>query len=410
MKLTIVGGVYFERCIEPRWDKLFGSAGRAAASIAGRKADTTVVCTLAEKDFEDGHTLAAEFKFKLEPIAAPTSVHFDYVYALATPRIYPAPETLTANRVSFAVEAENVLRYGMMEAAPKVTAKAAVYDPQSAFSPERFSANGSSAERLAIVLNRYEGRSMTGKESPDDICAAMMDGERAEVVVLKDGVNGCFVSRKGKSIEQVRPYPTKQVFKIGSGDIFSSNFTYAYLIEGADAVEAATAASRAVAHYVSQRYSPTPQNITEDDLKAWLLPDLATLGTKRPQKYDVYLAGPFFDLAQLWLIHEARFQLRDMGLKVFSPYNDVGLGEASLVVPQDIEGLKNSSLLFCCLDGLDSGTIFEIGYARANGIPCIYYSRNETSDSLKMLDGTNCLGFSDFSSALYATGWYAKSK
>lgn len=410
MKLTIVGGLYFERCIEPRWDKLFGSAGRAAASIARRKAETTVICTLAEKDFEGGHTLAAEFRFKLEPIAAKSSVYFDYMYALATPRIYPAPETLMANRVFLKVDADNVLRYGMIEASPKVTTKTAVYDPQSAFSPEKFSANGSSAEHLAIVLNRYEGRSMTGKDTAEDICAALMEEERAEVVILKDGVNGCFVARKGKSIEQVRPYPTKLVFKIGSGDIFSSNFTYSYLIDGADAVEAATAASRAVAHYVSQRYSPTPQGITEEEMKDWLLPDLATLGIKRPQKYDIYIAGPFFDLSQLWLIHEARFQLREMGLRVFSPYHDVGLGEASLVVPQDIEGLKNSSLLFCCLDGLDSGTIFEIGYARANDIPCIYYSRSETSDSLKMLDGTHCLGFNDFSSALYAAGWYAKSK
>ena len=408
MNLLIVGGVYFERCIEPRWEKLFGSAGRAAASIAQRNAQIKVVCTLAVTDFEEGYTLAAEFKFELQPLAAPASVHFDYTYALATPRIDPAPETLATNRFSFEVEGDNILRYGMMEASPRVKARAAVYDPQSAFLPERFTANGSSAERLSIVLNRYEGRAMTHKDDPGEICEVLMEQEKAEVIVLKDGVNGCYVARKGKAIHQIRPYPTKKVFKIGSGDIFSSNFTYAYLVDGLDAIEAATTASRAVAHYVSQQFSPTPQTISDNDITGWLLPELGTLGTKKERKYDVYLAGPFFDLPQLWLIHEARFQLLDMGLKVFSPYHDVGVGEAAIVVPADIEGIKNSAILFGCLDGLDSGTVFELGYARALDMPCIYYSKNETVDSLKMLDGTHCLYFNDFSSALYAVGWYAR--
>src|SRR3546814_8104813 len=31
--LSIVGGFYIERCIEPQWDEIFGSGGRAAAAI-----------------------------------------------------------------------------------------------------------------------------------------------------------------------------------------------------------------------------------------------------------------------------------------------------------------------------------------------------------------------------------------
>lgn len=33
--LTIVGGVYGERCIQPAWDAVFGSAGRAAQAVEG---------------------------------------------------------------------------------------------------------------------------------------------------------------------------------------------------------------------------------------------------------------------------------------------------------------------------------------------------------------------------------------
>lgn len=39
--ITIVGGVYRERCMRPGWDDIYGSAGRAATAIArfGGKAE-----------------------------------------------------------------------------------------------------------------------------------------------------------------------------------------------------------------------------------------------------------------------------------------------------------------------------------------------------------------------------------
>lgn len=407
MNLAIAGGLYHEYCIEPSWNQWYGSAGRAAASISGRSANLSVHCTLSERDIEHGRNLAADFRFTLEEHIIPFSVSFSYLYALGTPNIYPDLGTITAARFPFTVKAENVLRYGMLEASPKVTAKNVVYDPQSTYAPESFSENDSSAENLAIVLNRSEGRRLTSLEDPAKICEALHAKENANIVVLKDGSNGCFVSKKGQSLHRIPAYPTKNVFKIGSGDIFSANFAYAYLVDGADPVEAAKEACRAVAHYVSYRYLPTPRNIP--DIESLLLPDLETLGEiRRDKKYHVYLAGPFFDLPQLWLIHEANAQLTSMGLRVFSPYHYVGVGAANVVAPKDVAAIQDSSLLLCCLDGLDSGTIFEIGYARALNIPCLYYTRREPPEPLKMIDGTKCLGFDDFSSALYATAWYSK--
>jgi nucleoside 2-deoxyribosyltransferase len=81
----------------------------------------------------------------------------------------------------------------------------------------------------------------------------------------------------------------------------------------------------------------------------------------------VYLAGPFFDLAQVWLIEQARANLREMGLEVFSPYHDIGLGSANDVVAKDLEGIDASHLVFAIADGLDPGTLYEIGYARTKG-------------------------------------------
>ena len=33
--VDIIGGVYWERCAFPHWDKIYGSAGRAAAGFSG---------------------------------------------------------------------------------------------------------------------------------------------------------------------------------------------------------------------------------------------------------------------------------------------------------------------------------------------------------------------------------------
>ncbi len=74
----------------------------------------------------------------------------------------------------------------------------------------------------------------------------------------------------------------------------------------------------------------------------------------------VYLAGPFFTLEEPWVVGQARRDLKAMGLDVFSPYHDVGLGTAEDVVKKDFEGLRNCDVHFAIGDGLDSGTISRL--------------------------------------------------
>lgn len=99
--------------------------------------------------------------------------------------------------------------------------------------------------------------------------------------------------------------------------------------------------------------------------------------------------------------------LRSHGLSVFSPLHDVGYGSASEVVPADIKGIESSDVVFAILDGLDTGTVFEIGYARALGKPVIAFVQNEAEVNLKMLVGTGCEIVDDFASAIYRTAWAA---
>jgi nucleoside 2-deoxyribosyltransferase len=119
----------------------------------------------------------------------------------------------------------------------------------------------------------------------------------------------------------------------------------------------------------------------------------------------VYLAGPFFDLAQRWIIEEARTLLISLGATVFSPIHEVGPGPASVVAPEDIAGLEKSDVVFAVLSGLDTGTIFEVGYAIKKGMPVVGLAQNVKEEDLKMMEGTGCEIVDDFASGLYRAVW-----
>lgn len=163
-------------------------------------------------------------------------------------------------------------------------------------------------------------------------------------------------------------------------------------------------ASKATAYYCQ-----TQDFVTAAQLGALQFPPVTPSSThlagKRPK---VYLAGPFFDLSEVWMVEEARDSLRGMGLEVFSPYHDVGLGSASDVVATDLEALDACDLVFALVDGLDAGTIFEIGHARSRGIPVVIYSeRHQGGESLKMMEGTGCILCCDYTTAIYTALWEA---
>jgi nucleoside 2-deoxyribosyltransferase len=107
-------------------------------------------------------------------------------------------------------------------------------------------------------------------------------------------------------------------------------------------------------------------------------------------------------MAQRWLINEARRSLRGAGLRVLSPFHDIGHGPAEFVGPPDVAALKKSDAVFAILDGLDSGTVFEIGFARALGKSVYVFSQNVAEEDLKMVVGTDCNVFNDFVTAIFA--------
>lgn len=392
--LAVAGGLYQERCIWPEWNRVFGSGGRAAAAVVGHAPEISLF-TYASTEFRDAFQSQADAdSVVFSPTLVDTAVAFDYVHCLSTPTITPK-QSLIPQYPPLMVSGDVVLRFGMMEGSAKVDADRCVYDPQSAFAPEPFAKNGSGANTLAIVANRNEVLALGGGTNPVE-AAEQLVRQGAHVVIVKSGVDGAFVV-DADGTAHVPPHRTERVWTIGSGDVFAAIFAARWGLHRDSPIDAARIASLAVASYASSMGLPVP---AVEALRTRSAPIAQVNGL-------VYLAGPFFTVAQRWLIDEARRCLQDLGLKVFSPVHDVGHGDAYEVAPADITALDQCDVVFAILDGLDSGTLFEVGYARAKAKSVYALAQSVASEDLKMLEGTGCRVYDDFVTALHHAAWRA---
>lgn len=391
--IIVAGGVYHERCIWPDWDQLFGSGGRAASALA-RHAASIRLRTYARSDTADAFRANADAHgFVLDPVEAPQTISFEYVHSLSVPVIRPSPSQIRQQQ-PFSVGADAVLRFGMMEGSAVVDAEWCVYDPQSAFNPEMFIANGSVAKHLAIVANRGEVLAMTN--AADAIVGAqtlVRDG--ADLVVIKSGTAGADVVH-ASNITHVPAFQTDTVWTIGSGDVFAAIFAARWAVHGETPEEAARTASKAVATYAESMALPAPDHKTLRD-------KIRTEARAAPR--SIYLAAPFFTLGQRWVVDEARRCLRELGLFVFSPAHDVGPGPAEQVAPADLGALSQCDAVFAILDGTDSGTLFELGHARAIGKPVYALAQTVSEEDLKIVAGSGCRVYDDFVTALHHVAW-----
>jgi len=397
--LTIVGGFYREICRFPPSDEYWGSGGRAAAAIKELAISTKLV-TAAEslaQPFLAAISQTVGFSFQSTPI--PTTVVFRYDHGLSTPIISPPIHEL--ERVHLKGCGDCVLQFGMLEADVDVTAKIIIYDPQNPLSPKHFHSTVR-PDRLAYVLNATEAKRLGNNNDLMKAIAKVVKDSEADVIVIKRGPRGALIWQN-EQITTIPAYQVENVWPIGSGDVFAAVFAAKWGIDGINAVDAARSASRATSDYVQTRSLPISREVIDEESA---LP-IAQISDKHfeADTFDVYLAGPFFNMAQLWLIDEARAALAGMGLRVFSPYHDIGIGTALEVAPKDISALKKSRVVFAILDGVDPGTVFEVGFARAEQKPVIAFAQCTPEEPLKMVAGTGCEVVADFVSAIYKTAW-----
>lgn len=394
--ITVAGGIYYEQCMCPMWQELFGSGGRAATAIA-RLGGTAKLHTFADASTESvlRQRAALEgFAVDVQPIEQ--SLHFRYTHGLSKPAIHPAPKDSS----HLNIHEENVVRFGFLEGDCVVNTQRAVYDPQSSKDPLPFHHNGSRADHLALILNRSEAEALHGSAelSSAELAAALARSQHAEIVIIKMGPAGALLHHDAQT-HFIPSFVTPRVWKIGSGDIFVASFAYFWLEQELAPLDAATRASRATAYYCETMGFASQAELASYD------PPSAAIPRASNQAPLVYLAGPFFSLAQLWLVEEARGQLLDMGLRVFSPVHDVGYGPAEDVVQKDLDAVHACDLMLAIGDGLDAGTIYEIGYARALGKPVVMYVENESEEDQKMMAGSHCIISKDFVTSIYQTFW-----
>jgi hypothetical protein len=383
--LLIAGGVYAETCVTPARVALLGSGGRAALALVGLRDDI-------ELHTFHPNSLKQDVALNFEPMGVSVTVYaascrhsFEYLHPLARPRIAPLP---SRNVVSIALEGSEVLRFGCLEGDFRVTAKRAVYDPQSGSRPAPFGENGSTAERLALVLSTEEIRRSTGEE---DIAAAAASATRrdgATVVVVKDGPFGAYVFEAEASPRHIPAYPTGSVYKIGSGDIFSATFAHAWLPGGTSAAEAADLASRRTADYVESPAFPLPRVVSR-----------RTAASVDADRRRVLLASAQNATSSRWLEEEAARSLEDLGATVVHDESFLRRAGRRSITADDFD-------LVLILLRDTNNAVAEARAALAYGKSVVAFA-----DDPAILDIVRMLGViaeDDLCSALYRTQWISR--
>ena len=389
--MIVAGGVYQERCLAPNYSSLLGSAGRAAAALAQISSDVCLHGFYPASAAQDALLAFAPYGVKTVLHESSAVVGFEYLHPLSSPRIYPTPLP-TAETAD--VAGDVVLRFGCLEGSFRIKGRRVIYDPQSGSAPERFRANGSIAESLAVVLNLNELALMVGNGDLASAVRRLRDGEQASVVVVKMGADGALVFDEASQPAKIPAYRSSAVNKIGSGDIFSAVFAYQWGELGVPAAQAADIASRYTCKYVEDRCLPLEAEIPER---------VAIESAGKPAR--IYLGGPFFTTPQIWLVEEARAGLLALGTTVFSPMHEVGFGSPESVAAKDLAGLDSCTAMLALLTEADPGTLFEVGHARSKGIPVVAFMQSMRDQDPTMLVGTGCEVVSDFASALYRVTW-----
>lgn len=388
--IVVAGGTYTELCNEPDCRDIAGS-GLRAASVLRNVVETKLVSAI-EPEFEAAaNAIVAGRKITAEWVNRDRGVGFVYRTPLSGPVLH------TASGDPVHAEGDVVLAFGMVESTVTSKSKRLVLDPQQPkdLSP-RPMREGHETEALAIVANIAETLALTGADSLEEGARQLLARESADVVITKCAARGALVTTADEQV-LVPPFPTERVWPIGSGDVFAAGFAFAWGVQKANPVDAAGAGSLAASRWCSTQ----DLEFTAADFAPASTPKLPAAAGR------IYLAAPFFTIAQRWFVDLARDATQTLGGTVFSPLHDIGRGGPE-VADLDIAALRDSSAVLALLDGLDTGTTFEAGWASRHGIPIVVFSEKHDADELKMLRGTGGIEiYDDLSTAVYRSIWHS---
>ncbi|WP_343871485.1 PfkB family carbohydrate kinase [Dactylosporangium roseum] len=352
-------------------------------------------------------SVAAALGLTMTPVERDQPVGFRYFSPVTAP-VIDGPSA--AHTAALSADDETVLAFGMVETGPRsIRARRLVVDPQRPRDLTRLDLTGLHADAVAVVANARETRALAGGIADLRAAARRVRGASGAVaVVVKDSARGCMVlTGDGEgTLTRVGPYPTRTVWPLGSGDVFAAAYAHAW-DKGAEPVEAARIASSSAAWWSGTRATVVPHQVLGGAPVDEVLPDAGPELAVPDNDPLVYLAAPFFNLAERWLVETCRSVLIGLGAQVFSPLHDVGPG-GDEVASRDLDGLDRAHAVFALLDGWDPGTVYEVGWAHRKGLPVVGFLQGPSHEGTKMLVGTCAELHQDLSSALYRAVWAAQ--
>jgi len=307
--MIIAGGIYKESCVIPEWNAEYGSGGRAAAAVVAL-CPATILHTYSRTPDSSGLESLRRLGVDVHVQPASHGVAFAYFHPLSHPHVEP-PRSSIVQHPPIEVSGEAVLRFGILEGDAIVRANRAVYDPQTSVRPAEFLANGSHAEELALVLNEGESRALTGNTDVRSAALTLLQPGGAAVVVVKAGARGALVAERGGAMTEVPAYRSDRVFKIGTGDVFSSIFALEWAERKLPPAVAAELASRSVAAYCSSGMLPLPTGAPA-----------AREPIVLKRSPVVLLEGSTDTIGRRYVMEEARYSLAELGADVVCPVLD----------------------------------------------------------------------------------------
>ncbi|SFA57808.1 pfkB family carbohydrate kinase [Pedobacter suwonensis] len=393
--ISVVGGIYREIDYDDISMEIFGSGFRCVKFLLENKCEVkfnTAGNLEVSKFLTENKKVYENFDFNC--LDYEDFITFKYSFALDNPTIFPNILNIKKSN-TISVTDENIICYGMLETDFSVKGSKVVYDPQTSIKPIKFKDIGV-AEELIYIVNLDEARSISSSEDINEIKRYFFNEEKVKAVIIKNGPYGATLYQE-ENEAQIPSFITDNVNKIGSGDIFTASFGYYWMEMGLDLEECALYASMSTALYCDKKIYINTSSTQTFSCKKFVNNKL----TDR----CIYLAAPIFSIAELILIDKIRNAFLGFGVKVFSPFHDIGLGDDATIAKKDIEGIDKSDIVFCVLDNLDSGTLVEIGYSIGNGKKMIGYHRTCYKPQLTMLNAGDVTIYNNLTTAIYHTIW-----
>ena len=393
--INVIGGTYREIDFDDVSMEIFGSGFRCTKFLLENKNRVNFITSgnnEAIRFLKENQKVYTQLSFECHKYDE--LITFQYSFALDEPSIFPSLLNISKTE-KWEFEGDDVIAFGMLESEYKIECKRVVYDPQTSIEPTRFCEIGK-AEELVYIINRNEAHSIASSKDIEEIKRYFFKKENVIAFIIKNGPYGATLYTE--SDEYIIPcYITENVFKIGSGDIFTASFGYYWMSKKLSLKESALLASKSTAIYCDKKAYVDFTKDLKFPYKEFNARDFSIK--------QVYLASPFFALSELILVDKIRKSLLSFGVKVFSPFHDIGLGEEISIAKKDLEGINNSDVIFVVLDNLDSGTLIESGFSMASGKTIIGYHRTCDENKLLMLKPGDFTTYNNLTTALYQTIW-----